>query len=631
MTGTSTTKSFIMAALAVAIAGSAGKASAADILFVSDVDSDNNIPGVLIADGHTVTVVTYDYESVTETNPTLTGDLGGYHAVFWSATGSGTGRVHDASTISALEAYVSAGGMVFVTGYDSVASPDDPNLFAFVGGTGVRDYPPSPGPVAMIDNALTTGVVDIRGVTPTGGHTDRDALTGLAADTVAVVGSRGVATETQWSLRTLGRGLIAYVSNGESGRTSAHPSWTNTAAGGAGAYNAALRNFAFASDRANILFVSDTNSDNNLPGVLRGDGHTVTVVTNDYDPVTDTNPALVGDLSSYDAVYWSATGEGSGSLHDASTFVALEAYIADGGRVFVTGYDSLDSPDDPNLFGFVGGTGVRDGPSAPGPVAMIANTLTTGVVDIRGVTPTGGSTDRDALTGLRAGTTAVVASSGGASETQWSLRDEPARGPVGQVVYVSNGDRGPTSAHPSWDNTAAGGAGAYNAAARNFAYWAAAPLRRAPTGAANGAMCMSGSDCASGSCVDGVCCDTACGMGATDDCQACTAALTGGVDGTCAPIAAATECRASAGACDAAEVCDGASTACPADAFVAAGTECRASADLCDAAEVCDGASAACPADGFAAAGTECRASADVCDSAEVCDGSNAACPADAF
>ncbi|MEQ9081623.1 MAG: hypothetical protein RLP09_47595, partial [Sandaracinaceae bacterium] len=316
-----------MAALAVAIAGSAGKASAANILFVSDVNTDNNIPGVLTAEGHTVTVVTNDYDAATDTNAALTGDLGGYHAVFWSATGAGSGALHDASTITALEAYVSAGGMVFVTGYDSVDSPDDPNLFAFVGGTGVRDVPSAPGPVAMVDNVLTTGVVDIRGVTPTGGFSDRDALTGLAADTVAVVASSGVATETQWSLRTLGRGLIAYVSNGQNGISTAHASWTDTSAGGAGAYNAALRNFAFASDRANILFVSDVNSDNNLPGVLTGDGHTVTVVINDYDAATDTNPTLVGDLSSYDVVYWSATGSGSGALHDASTFVALEAYI----------------------------------------------------------------------------------------------------------------------------------------------------------------------------------------------------------------------------------------------------------------------------------------------------------------
>ena len=59
-----------------------------------------------------------------------------------------------------------------------------------------------------------------------------------------MVASSTVPTEFQWTLRMLGAGEIAYVSNGDSG-SSAHPSWENTSPGGAGAYNAALRNFAF--------------------------------------------------------------------------------------------------------------------------------------------------------------------------------------------------------------------------------------------------------------------------------------------------------------------------------------------------------------------------------------------------
>jgi hypothetical protein len=80
-------------------------------------------------------------------------------------------------------------------------------------------------------------------VTPTGGYSDRDALTGLSGVVVAAY-STGSTTEAQWTVRMLGSGQIAYVSNGQSG-TSAHASWTNTSTGGAGAYNAALRNFAF--------------------------------------------------------------------------------------------------------------------------------------------------------------------------------------------------------------------------------------------------------------------------------------------------------------------------------------------------------------------------------------------------
>ena len=96
-------------------------------------------------------------------------------------------------------------------------------------------------------------------------------------------------------------------------------------------------------------------------------------------------------------------------------------------------------------------------------------------------------------------------------------------------------------------------------------------------------------------------------------------------------IAAGTTCRASAGPCDAAEVCGGTSDACPADTFVAAGTLCRASAGVCDPAETCTGSAAACPTNVFTAAGTVCRASAGVCDVAETCTGSTATCPTDGY
>jgi len=72
----------------------------------------------------------------------------------------------------------------------------------------------------------------------------------------------------------------------------------------------------------------------------------------------------------------------------------------------------------------------------------------------------------------------------------------------------------------------------------------------------NGASCTMGSQCSSGSCVDGVCCNSAC----TSTCQACTAAKKGsGSDGICGNIAAATdpdnECAL--GNCNGAGICGG--------------------------------------------------------------------------
>ncbi len=183
-----------------------------------------------------------------------------------------------------------------------------------------------------------------------------------------------------------------------------------------------------------------------------------------------------------------------------------------------------------------------------------------------------------------------------------------------------------------------------------------------------GASCGSDVACASGYCVDGVCCASACGAGAVDDCQACSAALTGGLDGTCAPLAASVAsgvicrdrgacdvvercvagstvcptdvvraagvtCRASVGVCDVAEVCDGTSGACPIDAFEDDATVCRAGGGrgLCDGPELCTGTSAACPPDTLSRSGTPCRESVGGCDGVEVCDGVSATCPGDAL
>lgn len=51
----------------------------------------------------------------------------------------------------------------------------------------------------------------------------------------------------------------------------------------------------------------------------------------------------------------------------------------------------------------------------------------------------------------------------------------------------------------------------------------------------NVTACTMNSQCASSYCVDGLCCDSACGGGIASDCQSCIGAQTGGSDGSCAP------------------------------------------------------------------------------------------------
>ena len=148
--------------------------------------------------------------------------------------------------------------------------------------------------------------------------------------------------------------------------------------------------------------------------------------------------------------------------------------------------------------------------------------------------------------------------------------------------------------------------------------------------AANGASCSSPKQCHSGFCVDGVCCDKACGMGSSGaDCQACSVAQGAAKDGVCGPVKAGRVCRPAAGPCDAAESCDGLTSGCPVDALATAGTICRGALGVCDVAESCSGSSGQCPADQHRPSTAVCRAQAGACDLAEQCDGSAAHCPPD--
>ncbi len=85
----------------------------------------------------------------------------------------------------------------------------------------------------------------------------------------------------------------------------------------------------------------------------------------------------------------------------------------------------------------------------------------------------------------------------------------------------------------------------------------------------NGSPCTAATQCLTGFCVDGVCCDSACGGGDDTDCQACSAAagalISSASDGTCRPSRPGRLCRASRGGADAPEGCDGQSLSCPED------------------------------------------------------------------
>lgn len=145
----------------------------------------------------------------------------------------------------------------------------------------------------------------------------------------------------------------------------------------------------------------------------------------------------------------------------------------------------------------------------------------------------------------------------------------------------------------------------------------------------NGAYCSADTQCRSGFCTDGVCCESRCGGGA--DCAACSVAAGSTRDGVCKSLPVGQECRPLAGSCDVVEACEGDTFECPADVVLTSSVVCRVADGDCDQPESCTGDAPECPADAAKPSGVLCRAANGDCDVSESCNGSQFACPSDAF
>jgi hypothetical protein len=108
--------------------------------------------------------------------------------------------------------------------------------------------------------------------------------------------------------------------------------------------------------------------------------------------------------------------------------------------------------------------------------------------------------------------------------------------------------------------------------------------------------------------------------------QCCSGLVCTGNPGTCVECRTAADCPAiQLGPCEARTCSNGQCGVGPAPA----GTECRAAAGPCDVAEVCNGTSRQCPDNAFKPEGTRCRTGVGGCDVNEFCTGNSAICPPD--
>lgn len=228
----------------------------------------------------------------------------------------------------------------------------------------------------------------------------------------------------------------------------------------------------------NVLFVNYNGSDATVATALAADGHTVTTV--DVDPATAANTYFqTANLGQYCAVVWSAAYARSVADLSGATG-ALSTWVNNGGHLLISSPDGVaSSGTNPNgqmdLVTLIGGSGGRDSGYNYSTVANVANSVTTGLVDIRNQQPSIPS-DTDSICAPLSGDTiglVTTPNSGCPSEPgyAWTLRNLGS----GQVAFMSSGGFTAANIDPDWSSTAIPGDGVYNAGLRNFVYAACAP------------------------------------------------------------------------------------------------------------------------------------------------------------
>jgi hypothetical protein len=221
-----------------------------------------------------------------------------------------------------------------------------------------------------------------------------------------------------------------------------------------------------------VLFVSYNDSDGSVGVALAADGHDVTQVN--VPPETANDYFSGADLAGYCAVIWSAA---YAYERDVSTATAvLTAWVQQGGSILVTAPDAIRAQS-ADMIGFLGGSSARDENLNFSPVANLMNSVTTGLVDIRGQTPPDIS-DQDTLCGpLLPGTVGLVTGTLTPDSTcpdnegyAWTLRSLG----QGEIAFITSGNF-TSDDDPDWSSTVIPGDGVYNAGLRNFVHAACRP------------------------------------------------------------------------------------------------------------------------------------------------------------
>jgi hypothetical protein len=111
-----------------------------------------------------------------------------------------------------------------------------------------------------------------------------------------------------------------------------------------------------------VALISDQTELQAITSILDSMGLAYDVVNDNWDGTQGIYTSDYSFLSSYDVVVWYASGYGAGRLITQQEHDALELYLQAGGRLLVTGYDTLGSPTDTLLADLVHSSDSGDGP-----------------------------------------------------------------------------------------------------------------------------------------------------------------------------------------------------------------------------------------------------------------------------
>jgi hypothetical protein len=112
----------------------------------------------------------------------------------------------------------------------------------------------------------------------------------------------------------------------------------------------------------NVALISDQTELQAISSILDDMGLIYDIMNNNWNGTQGIYTSDYSFLSGYDLVVWYASGSGAGRLITQQEHDALEIYLQAGGRLLVTGYDTLGSPSDPLLADLVRSHSYGDGP-----------------------------------------------------------------------------------------------------------------------------------------------------------------------------------------------------------------------------------------------------------------------------